>query len=71
MHAAFLAVQYDSSDTDLLRRCQAMVNGLCSDYFMMPSLEVGCLLHLLLKVVKVAVFHISLSVKERKTSTNG
>ena len=41
MHAAFLAVQYDPSDSDVLMRCQAMVNGLCSEHFMMPGLEVG------------------------------
>jgi len=42
MHAAFLAVQYDPSDNDLLMRCQVMVNSLCSGHFMMPSLEVSC-----------------------------
>ena len=42
MHAAFLAVQYDPSDTDLLMRCQGMVIGLCREHFVMPSLEVGC-----------------------------
>ena len=48
MHAAFLAVQYDPSDNDVLMRCQAMVNGLCKEHFVMPSLEVGCSLHHLL-----------------------
>jgi len=40
MHAAFLAVQYDPSDNDLLMRCQVMVNDLCGRHLMMPSFEV-------------------------------
>ena len=42
MHAAFLAVQYDPSDADILMRCQSMIIGLCREHFVMPSLEVGC-----------------------------
>ena len=42
MHAAFLAVQYDPSDNDLLMGCQVVVNGLCGQHFMMPSFEVSC-----------------------------
>jgi len=41
MHAAFLAVQYDPSDNDLLMRCQVMVNDLCGRHLMMPSFEVS------------------------------
>ena len=54
MHAAFLAVQYDPSDTDLLMRCQGMIIGLCKEHFMMPGLEVGCSLCHLLQIVEVA-----------------
>ena len=69
MHAAFLAVQYDPHDNDLLMRCQAMVNGLCREHFVMPSLEVGCSLRHLLQVEKLAFISHLLLVK-RKRSTD-
>ena len=69
MHAAFLAVQYDSSDNDVLMRCQAMVNELCREHFVMPSLEVGCSSYYFLQVVKVAFISHLLLVK-RKRSTD-
>ena len=54
MHAAFLAVQYDSNDNGLLMKCKSMINGLCKEHFMMPGLEVGCSLYHLLQIVEVA-----------------
>ena len=64
MHAAFLAVQYDSNDNDLLMKCKSMINRLCKEHFMMPGLEVGCSLYHLLQIVKVATISFFISLKE-------
>ena len=61
MHAAFLAVQYDPTDNDLLMKCKSMINGLCKEHFMMPGLEVGCSLYHLLQIVKVATIFFLIS----------